>query len=146
MPLKVVRLGRSDAINPAVKDLTLEELVDKELQTKQVEVVTDPNLRSELNKMTQERDRLRSRLNDETLDPKEKDGVQQKLLEINKQRSELTKNLMIKENDHPSHTETRKLIEEIFKQEYCPKPTFCVPPCRDPHTIWLQIYQWLLIK
>ncbi|CCG25545.1 Sen1 helicase [Candida orthopsilosis Co 90-125] len=93
MPLKVVRLGRSDAINPAVKDLTLEELVDKELQTKQVEVVTDPNLRSELNKMTQERDRLRSRLNDETLDPKEKDGVQQKLLEINKQRSELTKKL-----------------------------------------------------
>lgn len=93
MPLKVVRLGRSDAINPAVRDLTLEELVDKELQTKQVDVATDQNLRPELNKKTQERDTLRSRLNDETLDSKERDDVQQKLREINKQRSELAKKL-----------------------------------------------------
>ena len=47
MPLKVVRLGRSDAINSSVRDLTLEELVDKELQTKQTEVVIDPNIRLE---------------------------------------------------------------------------------------------------
>lgn len=93
MPLKVVRLGRSDAINQAVRDLTLEELVDKELQTKQVDVATDQNLRPELNKKTQERDTLRSRLNDETLDSKERDDVQQKLREINKQRSELAKKL-----------------------------------------------------
>ncbi|KAI5968388.1 SEN1 [Candida margitis] len=93
MPLKVVRLGRSDAINPAVRDLTLEELVDKELQTKQVDVAADPNLRTELTKKTQEKDRLRSRLNDETLDPKERESVQQMLREINKQRSELTKKL-----------------------------------------------------
>ncbi|KAI5963379.1 SEN1 [Candida theae] len=93
MPLKVVRLGRSDAINPAVKDLTLEELVDKELQSKQSEVVTDPNLRPELTKKTQEKDRLRARLNDETMDMKERDRVQQKLREINRERSELAKKL-----------------------------------------------------
>ena len=93
MPLKVVRLGRSDAINSSVRDLTLEELVDKELQTKQTEVVIDPNIRLEHTKCINERDELRKRLATESLEEKEITELEEKIRAINKKRSELAKKL-----------------------------------------------------
>ncbi|CAX42978.1 helicase, putative [Candida dubliniensis CD36] len=93
MPLKVVRLGRSDAINSSVRDLTLEELVDKELQTKQTEVVIDPNIRLEHTKCINERDELRKRLATESLEDKDITELEEKIRAINKKRSELAKKL-----------------------------------------------------
>ena len=48
----------------------MEELVDKELQTKQTEVVIDPNIRLEHTKCINERDELRKRLATESLEEK----------------------------------------------------------------------------
>ncbi|KAK9245935.1 SEN1 N terminal-domain-containing protein [Lipomyces tetrasporus] len=59
---KVVRLGRSDIINPAVRDLTLEELVDAQIakfeqenNSKNGGAVDRGNLREQLNKVLAER-------------------------------------------------------------------------------------------
>ncbi|KAI3405053.2 SEN1 [Candida oxycetoniae] len=93
MDLKVVRLGRSDAINAAVKDLTLEELVEKELQSKQVDVQIDPTIRTEHSKKVKERDQIRKRLSTETLSPKEIEKLEERLREVNRERSELAKKL-----------------------------------------------------
>ncbi|KAI5952748.1 SEN1 [Candida jiufengensis] len=93
MDLKVVRLGRSDAINAAVKDLTLEELVDKRLQSTQVDVRVDPNIREEHTKKIQERDQIRKRLNTESLSASEIEELETKLRQVNKERSDLAKKL-----------------------------------------------------
>ncbi|CAK9439061.1 uncharacterized protein LODBEIA_P32850 [Lodderomyces beijingensis] len=93
MDLRVVRLGRSDAINASVKDLTLEELVDKELKAKQEDVVIDPTLRVEHTKKVQERDHIRSRLNTESLNSKEIEKLEQRLNQVNQERRELAKRL-----------------------------------------------------
>ncbi|RLV91828.1 Helicase SEN1 [Spathaspora sp. JA1] len=94
MDVKVVRLGRSDAINAAVRDLTLEELVDKELQTKdQTKFVIDPTLRQQHRKCIEERDTLRNKLISENLSDKETNEVETQLHQVNKRRSELAKKL-----------------------------------------------------
>lgn len=93
MPLKVIRLGRSDAVNAAVRDLTLEELVDKELQTKAVDVATDPNLRSEHSKCISERDSLREQMKDPSLNANALMELESKLRDVNKKRNELAKKL-----------------------------------------------------
>ncbi|GMM37123.1 putative DNA/RNA helicase [Saccharomycopsis crataegensis] len=87
---KVVRLGRSDAINSAVKDLTLEELVDKELGAKQDDqVLSDGSIRQELNKCLQERDSIRAQLNQEDLPDDKAVQLQLKIREITKKKNEL---------------------------------------------------------
>ncbi|EGW31591.1 uncharacterized protein SPAPADRAFT_51586 [Spathaspora passalidarum NRRL Y-27907] len=93
MNLKVVRLGRSDAINASVRDLTLEELVDKELQTKAVDVNIDPTIRQQHSKCIEERDALRARLVNESLSEKEMTDLEDRLRTVNKKRSELAKRL-----------------------------------------------------
>ncbi|KAL6452796.1 SEN1 Helicase SEN1 [Candida maltosa Xu316] len=93
MPLKVVRLGRSDAINAAVRDLTLEELVDAQLKNNEIEVTIDPNIRKEHTKCIEERDALRNRLRTESLSEKESAELEDQLHKVNKKRSELAKRL-----------------------------------------------------
>ncbi|KAG7664856.1 SEN1 [[Candida] subhashii] len=93
MPLRVVRLGRSDAINASVRDLTLEELVDKELQERSFDVSIDPTIRQEHTKCIKERDQIRARLNTESLDEKETTELETRLREVNKKRNELAKRL-----------------------------------------------------
>ena len=92
---KLVRMGRSDAINAAVKDLTLEELVEKELQAKAMntDTSTDPNIRAEHLKCIEERDNLRRKLQTDSLSSKEIDELESALREINKKRTELGKQL-----------------------------------------------------
>lgn len=89
----VVRLGRGDAINQAVRDLSLEELIDRQLNVKNNSVNIDPNIRSEHTKCIAERDRIRAELRKEGLDEKEVVSLETKLREINKKRSELGKRL-----------------------------------------------------
>ncbi|KAK9461751.1 SEN1 N terminal-domain-containing protein [Lipomyces oligophaga] len=68
---KIVRLGRSDIINPAVRDLTLEEQVDAEVakfedeqnKKKGVDKVDRQSLREQLNKVLAERAELDLQIN-----------------------------------------------------------------------------------
>ncbi|CAH2355306.1 helicase Sen1p [[Candida] railenensis] len=92
---RVVRMGRSDAINASVRDLTLEELVDKELQAKQQESTTsnDPKIREEHTKCISERNMLRERLSSPDLKPDEISKLEEQMRDVNKRRNELGKKL-----------------------------------------------------
>lgn len=90
---RVVRLGRSDAINAAVKDLTLEELVDKQLQAQSVNTTSDPKIRMEHTKCIAERDRLREELRKPNLKEEEIKVLETQLRDTNKARNELAKKL-----------------------------------------------------
>lgn len=65
----VVRVGRSDAVNAAIKDLTLEELVESKLGDKNYEYTHNPELDSKFNDAVKERRNLRAKLNAEDGSP-----------------------------------------------------------------------------
>lgn len=89
----VVRLGRSDAINAAVKDLTLEELVDKQLQSQSMNMNSDPKIRLEHTKCIEEREKIREELRKPNLKEDQIKSLETKLRDINKSRNELAKKL-----------------------------------------------------
>ncbi|CEP61653.1 DNA/RNA helicase SEN1 LALA0_S03e07756g [Lachancea lanzarotensis] len=62
---KLVRIGRPDAVNAAIRDLTLEEQVDKKLGNKNYEFSHDPTLEQNLQKTLSERRQLRQKLDPE---------------------------------------------------------------------------------
>lgn len=90
---KIVRLGRSDAINQAVRDLSLEELIDRQLNVRATEAQIDPSIRSEHTKCIAERDKIREELKRGDLKDDKIIELETKLREINKKRSELGKRL-----------------------------------------------------
>ncbi|QRG35868.1 hypothetical protein FDK38_000193 [Candidozyma auris] len=90
---KIVRLGRSDAINQAVRDLSLEEQIDRQLNVKANEAQIDPNIRNEHTKCIAERDRIREELKRGDLRDEQVVELETKLRDINKKRSELGKRL-----------------------------------------------------
>ncbi|CUM67907.1 uncharacterized protein PRCAT00005618001 [Priceomyces carsonii] len=89
----IVRLGRSDAINSSVKDLTLEELVDKQLQTKALDVTIDSSIRAEHSRCISRRDALKSELRSEGLSDEKIAEIETELRETNKKRHELARKL-----------------------------------------------------
>lgn len=89
----VVRLGRGDAMNAAVRDLSLEELMDRQLKARSVEASIDPNIRVEHNNCIAERDRIREKLKNGELKDDKVIELETQLREINKKRSELGKRL-----------------------------------------------------
>lgn len=90
---KIVRLGRSDAINQAVRDLSLEELIERQLSVRTTEAKIDPGIRSEHTKCIAERDKIREELKRGDLKDEKIIELETKLREINKKRSELGKRL-----------------------------------------------------
>ncbi|AOA62748.1 Putative helicase and subunit of the Nrd1 complex [Komagataella phaffii] len=91
---KVVRLGRSDAINSAVKDLTLEELVDAELNETARAPKADQSIREKHNKVLAERNSIREALKEvSNLKPEEVKDLQKRYSEITKAKNELGKKL-----------------------------------------------------
>ncbi|SCU98607.1 LADA_0H14224g1_1 [Lachancea dasiensis] len=66
---KLVRVGRSDAVNAAIKDLTLEEQVDKRLGSKNYEFMSNPALEQNLQNAINERRQLRRKLDAEDGSP-----------------------------------------------------------------------------
>lgn len=93
---KVVRLGRSDAINASVKDLTLEELVDKELAANlgdRQRIQIDPKIREQHTAATKERDSIRKRIQQGDLSEVELSKLETKIRDVNKKRNELAKML-----------------------------------------------------
>lgn len=89
----VVRLGRSDAVNAAVRDLTLEELVEKHLLTRAPPEAKDPSIRAEHTQLVQERNTLRKSLQGSDLSEEQLLQMEQRLREVNKRRNELAKKL-----------------------------------------------------
>ncbi|ODV93726.1 hypothetical protein PACTADRAFT_51485 [Pachysolen tannophilus NRRL Y-2460] len=93
---KVVRLGRSDAINSAVRDLTLEELVESELQAGESNstLSADPKIRQEHTECIQERNRIREELRNNPDIPSERiEELNQKLKRCVQRKNELGKQL-----------------------------------------------------
>lgn len=92
---RVVRVGRSDAVNPAVRDATLEELVDKELELKggTAQVVADPKIRLEHTLCVQERNNLKSQLLKDGLTAEQVDSLTKKLQKCVQRKNELGKQL-----------------------------------------------------
>lgn len=90
---KIVRLGRSDAMNPVVRDVGLEELVERLLQARTNDVAIDPSLRLQHNECIAERDHLRKELKNENLKDEEIVSLEAQLREVSKKRSELGKKL-----------------------------------------------------
>ncbi|SCU97691.1 LAFA_0G12728g1_1 [Lachancea sp. 'fantastica'] len=62
---KLVRIGRPDAVNAVIRELTLEEQVDKKLGNKSYEFSHDPTLEQNLQKALGERRQLRQKLDPE---------------------------------------------------------------------------------
>lgn len=79
----VVRVGRTDAINSNVKECTLEELVDKKLETitKKENEIYDGKFREIQAKQKAERDRLRVLLDQES-DPEKASKIRSKYIEM----------------------------------------------------------------
>lgn len=66
---EIVRIGRSDAVNESVKDLTLEEKVDKKLGGSDYEMVQDSALNQKFQDALQKRKMLQAKLNKEDGNP-----------------------------------------------------------------------------
>lgn len=66
---QLVRVGRSDVVNVAIKDLTLEELVDKRIGERNYEIRNDPELERKFNNAVSKRRELRDKLNSESGNP-----------------------------------------------------------------------------
>lgn len=94
---KLVRVGRSDAVNAAIRDLTLEELVDKKLQGKSYEFTNDPDLDKNLHGAIAERKKLRQKLDIEdgsptsSLSTEDISKIQLSVRELSKKINELGK-------------------------------------------------------
>lgn len=89
----VVRLGKSDAINEQVKDLTLEEQVDSQMAKFKNNSDDSAAIREEHRKCIVERDELRKKLEDGKLDEVEVGKVEIRLQEVMTKRRQLGKKL-----------------------------------------------------
>lgn len=90
---RIVRLGRTDALNSAVKEYGLEELVERQLKVRTNEISIDPTIRLQHNECIAERDRLRKELKNESLSDEEILSLETQLREVSKKRGELGKKL-----------------------------------------------------
>lgn len=89
---KLIRLGRSDAMNTSVRDVSLEELVDRHLRERNDQVAINPNLRQEHNKCLADRDRIREALKGD-LNDADVLRLELELREVNQKRSALGRKL-----------------------------------------------------
>lgn len=106
---KIIRLGRSDAMNPAIKDTGLEEQVERLLSGRAKDVVIDPSIRLEHNKCIAERDRLRNELKNESLTDDEIRSLETQLREVSKKRSEIAKKLDVQREQASIAHRTREI-------------------------------------
>ncbi|KAK6461483.1 DEAD-box type RNA helicase [Scheffersomyces coipomensis] len=90
---KVVRLGRSDVINAAVRDLTLEEQVEKELSARSSDFNVDPSIRQELSKCSEEMKKVELKRQEENLTEEEVAVLETDFHRLRKQKSQLAQKL-----------------------------------------------------
>lgn len=91
----IVRVGRSDAVNAAIRDLTLEELVDKQVSQKNYEFASNPELEKKFSLTVAQRRELRAKLDAEngsatsSLSTEDIAKLQLKIRELSKELNEL---------------------------------------------------------
>lgn len=90
---KVVRLGRSDAINAAVRECTLEELVDGQLAAKTVDNRLDNTLKEEHIRINAEKRRLIDLKRDQSLSGTQLEEIETRIRDISKQLHLISKKL-----------------------------------------------------
>ncbi|EDO16620.1 hypothetical protein Kpol_520p43 [Vanderwaltozyma polyspora DSM 70294] len=94
---KLVRIGRSDAVNSAIKDVTLEELVDKRVAEKNYNISSNPDLERKFNSCVMKRRELRAKLDSEngsvtsTMSTEDISKLQLEIRELSKEINELGK-------------------------------------------------------
>lgn len=105
----IVRLGRSDVINSNVRELTLEELVDKKLEAIEKEATDkfDGSLRSEQNENLAKRDELRQKQN-VTADGEEREAIRLDIMSLTKK---------IKETGHKLDLQREQLQVKARKRD-----------------------------
>lgn len=93
----IVRIGRSDAVNAAIKDITLDELVESKTAGKSYEIMHDHELNKRFNAIVSERKNLRGILNKEDgstiskLSTDDISKIQLQIQDLSKQINELGK-------------------------------------------------------
>ncbi|CAN3368560.1 helicase Sen1p [Diutina catenulata] len=94
---RVVRLGRVDAVSASVRDLTLQELVDKELANRMgsnnPQAAKDPKIREQHTAAIKERDAIRSQLQNGNHSEKELERLELRMREVNQLRNKLARQL-----------------------------------------------------
>lgn len=91
----IVRVGRSDAVNAAIRDLTLEEQVDKQVSQKNYEFSNNPDLEKKFSSTVAQRRELRAKLDAEngsassSLSTEDIAKLQIKIRELSKELNEL---------------------------------------------------------
>lgn len=91
----IVRVGRSDAVNAAIRDLTLEELVDKQVSQKDYEFTNNSEIEKKFSSTVTQRRELRAKLDAEngssssSLSTEDIAKLQIKIRELSKELNEL---------------------------------------------------------
>lgn len=105
----VVRLGRSDAVNSAVRDLTLEELVDRQLAASLPESKSDGKLRAEHTRLTEERTQINKKLQGGNVSSGEVEQLESQLRTISRERHLLAQKLDEERDKMSIHHRTKEI-------------------------------------
>lgn len=93
----IVRVGRSDAVNAAIRNYTLEELVEKQIAQKNYEFSSNPELEKKFSSAVTKRRELRAKLNTEndstsgSMSTEDIAKLQMNIRELSKELNELGK-------------------------------------------------------
>ncbi|OLL26822.1 putative ATP-dependent helicase [Neolecta irregularis DAH-3] len=90
---KVVRIGHSDMVNVAVKDMTLEELVDRAMGNLQSSNVDPSAIREMLNKILQERDSLKHEADQLRQNNQDTSALEEKIRSLNQKKLKIGQEL-----------------------------------------------------
>ncbi|SMN21961.1 similar to Saccharomyces cerevisiae YLR430W SEN1 Presumed helicase required for RNA polymerase II transcription termination and processing of RNAs [Maudiozyma saulgeensis] len=105
---RVVRVGRSDVVNVAIKELTLEELVERRVSAKNQEYLQNPELDQKFHATVLERRELMFKLNSENGKPESKLSSED-MRKLQTQIRELSKTLNILGKEKDELREQRSL-------------------------------------
>lgn len=122
---KIIRIGRSEAVNSKVKKYVLEERVDELLKAQEKDSVVNstPELRQKMNKLLDERKELSTKLDDKSvkLSNDEVASIQSRLMVINREKNKVGSEIDQQREKHSANfrrkeTEKRNLNIRVLKE------------------------------
>ncbi|KAG5361939.1 Helicase SEN1 [Yarrowia sp. C11] len=122
---KIIRIGRSEAVNSKVKKYVLEERVDELLKAQEKESVVNstPELRQKMNKLLDERKELFAKLEDTNVkvNNDEVAAIQSRLMVINREKNKIGSEIDQQREKHAANfrrkeTEKRNLNIRVLKE------------------------------
>lgn len=114
---KVVRLGRSDAVNAAVKDFTLEELVEAQLAVKNLPNPQRSNdLKQEHIKLNNERKSLIEKKKRPDIDENEAVTLDSRIREVTKKRNNISQQLDAEREKNTIATRTKEIERKKIQE------------------------------